>query len=1527
MLRRFFVNIFLSLDKLKLLPMYFLCYCQNAKDVLYGLSDNERQSVEKKINELKSYTPKDLKAKFKYFGAGIYLIETGNAKIIIQAEQNIIFVREIFFGSRIDTFDKRYYLELKSGNWIKKNPLPEKEYKQCYEKINSIKQTSKTPPPEDLTDWIKDFELKLDFNVFEFPDWVDYTLNDSVDSGLDVADIKSFGFLLSDIANNKLDTSQNFIINGDLEIYEYQDRGLAIFYKSYQLDNRRVIIIFGGANINKQKEYYKKLKNKISNANFGKGINFQNLNDISRHAGRAYPIWTIKNAENIDNLWFPIEKNSELDNLALLSEQIDLLNNIREQLPIYIYGQAGSGKSTILYYVFANLYYLSLLNPVLQERMIFLSENQELLKRTKQIVRSMLLNNPHWNLNADDVKNLDKYFKTFRDFIIDLIPQKYKENFPEDKYLNFPLFKKLYFADHSLYRVRKDISPEEAWFTITTFIYGYDLEKIYLSDDYDNINKKFRKHIPKERYIRVEKEILPFYEKLINKDGYWDRLKAIKFINETLGFSPDYLAIICDESQDFSRAEIMFILRQLELSKYDLSDLDSLPLLFAGDQNQTVNPTGYRDDDIRAIIHNELNTIKFSGELHAFESRYNYRSIKQIVYLADIIQYYRNKVLSLKIERPQIPKRQDDITSNILFSYKFLQDKPSLKEDIKKRVKYKMFIIPADIFEKQEYLRKNSLLKELADTNDLIRTAVEAKGIDYKQVVIYGFGEYFIENFSDSLEFESSDENLAFIYKYFFNKLYVAITRAQNELIIIDSDRAWHNFWKKLINQDITDERWSFLNDEKGNLIIKDLDSSISLVKESKKENALEAAEKEMEMGQMEANPDRLKIAANLFYTYGETYKADYCYALSQEYLGNFQEAIKYYKKIGQLDKVSAILFSLQEFEKLASVDISLITDKKIHETRVILAKAIVQNDFYLTEIRQLRNNVQPLISILRSIQWTQDIIQLLLNSTKNKQDNWYKKIALEILWQISKEIKQPVEVVKEIASMAVDVEHLITIKILELYDLTNLLLYYKAKLKQAQENEDEPKIIFWNFRILLDFDKKREYLDQINRILSQSYDLVNKNDFILLAAQLTYLLTAFSRDNSEKLLELIQTIENTDQADSIYKSALDVAIYFNPHKLITTFIIERWAKQTYKQTREIDSINEFYKQVANKLQLDYQEFTESELEKLEPVISVPIEYPWHIRNLKIQNFRQFNMLEIQDIGQFNLIVGDNNAGKTSLLEALLINPDMKKTVQYLNYAFYRRNGLDFDMQNSGLQDFFLTNSRQILLTAREKRLIWNIEISRSGEQFFFNGEKINISELQTTTDIVPFIPFGRENLRRIARFYEQQIFVHTRKRREFQDMMKVFIPDIELISADSDGNIMIETKNSDQAIPLSYFGEGSYKMFHILIYLYYFKGQRIMIDEVDSGIYYAHFKEFWKTLIKLADKTNTQIFATTHNRECIEIFSQVLKDEEFTHYRERSRVITLYKFSENKFKAYTHNYEQFSFLIDNDYEIRGELL
>jgi AAA15 family ATPase/GTPase len=145
-----------------------------------------------------------------------------------------------------------------------------------------------------------------------------------------------------------------------------------------------------------------------------------------------------------------------------------------------------------------------------------------------------------------------------------------------------------------------------------------------------------------------------------------------------------------------------------------------------------------------------------------------------------------------------------------------------------------------------------------------------------------------------------------------------------------------------------------------------------------------------------------------------------------------------------------------------------------------------------------------------------------------------------------------------------------------------------------------------------------------------------------------------------------------------------------------------------------------------------------------------------------------------------------------------------------------------------------------------------------------------------------------------LIRFYSENIQKSKDSKLSFLSSLGVFINDIEDIEIvpseiKNVSFIYIRIKNIDELIPLSMFGEGANKLFRILLEMQMVKGERLMIDEVDTGIHYSRFKLFWKTVIKSAIDSDVQLFATTHNLECLKYFKEALEEENMIQYQKVS--------------------------------------
>jgi AAA15 family ATPase/GTPase len=189
-----------------------------------------------------------------------------------------------------------------------------------------------------------------------------------------------------------------------------------------------------------------------------------------------------------------------------------------------------------------------------------------------------------------------------------------------------------------------------------------------------------------------------------------------------------------------------------------------------------------------------------------------------------------------------------------------------------------------------------------------------------------------------------------------------------------------------------------------------------------------------------------------------------------------------------------------------------------------------------------------------------------------------------------------------------------------------------------------------------------------------------------------------------------------------------------------------------------------------------------------------------------------------------------------------------------------------------------------------------------------------------------PFIPFGKGYGKELAEIYESNIEDAKKEIGEtFINNMQNFIPNIDQILAKSKtGEIKIREKGLDIRVPLHQYGEGANKLFRILLQMSLNKGGRILIDEIDAGIHFSRFSKFWAIILKVAADNNIQLFATTHNLECVQFFKEVLEQDDFKKLASKARTITLFQTKDKQVQARTRNFEAFQEAIDEGYNIRG---
>lgn len=1420
------------------------------------------------------------------------------------------------------------YVDIRDGKWTEKKPFDPRDeisFIQSFENKNKTDGLL-TKIPDEYVLWQNDYKLKITYDIYETGFWVDYAVNNSPKDGLRIEDSKLFLNVLKYIINQN---QKGELVNTNLESnffhYKSEDFNIELLYIVTKIFDKEYFILFGGSHILDQPDYSRQINDQFETY-FSR--NFSTLQEISQICLKAYPSWTLKE----DEMWLKIQKNSEYGNLSLLPEQTGFLEDFK--FPKYINGQAGSGKSTILYYLFSNIYYYKCAEEITGD-IIFITENEKLLKHTINSIYDLVLNNPEFQLSAEDTDliNLKKHFYSFKDFLRSFLTDQ--ESFSEERYLDFSKFKILYETSVINNSIKRKFSAEIVWFTITTYIYGLDLTQKLTTENYNSkMPKEGKEIISLEDFVIIEREILkPFYDKLLSDEGYWNKQTLIKYLVDTNSINKRYEVIFCDESQDFSKVELEFIISLSLYSSYNLEDVSQFPIVFAGDALQTVNPTGFRSEVLTSMIYKSLTNplvgFKLNQKDLVFTPEYNYRSSPTIVSISNVIQNWRKSDLKEDVKEFQKPKRENKYSNQNLNIFVEL-DKFNSDPELQKKIEFKTIIVPVNSEEIDAFKEQFPILKEFKN----IISAIDAKGLDFSEVVIFGFGDLFISsNFG--------------IYekKYFYNKLYVAVTRTRDELIIIDSTNSKKLFWDLIINNFIETE-WN-----KRNLKLNHVDELLvannNSVIQSKLQIVEDDAKTQKEIGWLNRNIPLLKIASNHFLKIGNYQEYYFCLGLIEELNEDFDKAADYYlnkELIQNSEAKKRALFALWNGQKFERINSIVSIDKIELKVLSVLSTIFLDKSSIMDEedVDFLEDHLKVLFEIKKNTIWLDEFKELFIENIKlNIQSDLIYRIY-EILNQTFKELLTIGDRELIGTTLFLNGQYSYALNIYESLGARSIN-YYKCKAEIAKRRRKHEeyvlnlgKIIYEDFgENSLNFHQKGIVANDIiyyfleNEIESN----VASNDpyfyaFLLLAKlyvnDVKYLDEFLEYD---KVVENFKLLDRENELLSFYYFLLQESEFTH---LIYNRTIFDWAN-LYIKLYKVEDLNNEYKVLCKLKNIKFVEFIDVGLEESKK----------HITDIKVRNFKQFDELEISNIGLINLVVGDNNIGKTSSLEMFLITADQDEYYKRLLYSYIERSKLIpdkisttdkseyyFEIDKNFTSDFLsyenpVNPTFDILAGRRIYKLNVVLDETQSHQanytsiSFIKSRKRIETLPLNEILKL-PYYSYGKGYGKDLAIFYDKYIRTDRVVEDSFLANLKLFIPGVINVLITSDGGICIRCENDTIDKPLHSFGDGANKLFRILMLLTVHKGNVLLIDEIDSGIHFSRFKKFWEIITTIAFTDKTQLICTTHNLECINYFASALSQP----MQEVARVIQLIR--TNRLKATTYDYENFIFALEDSFELRG---
>lgn len=526
---------------------------------------------------------------------------------------------------------------------------------------------------------------------------------------------------------------------------------------------------------------------------------------VARLSSRSYPAYMVADRE----LWLQItsdEVDTPRANLSLSGEEMGLLLDLSNRankgtsLPVFVDGRAGSGKSTMLLYLFAD--YCHRLRRDDRHLPVFLTYNRALVDVARNSVLKILRQHHrfvHHELDDAFQRTVTQCFLPFQDFLFSLLTDEERERFrPEDR-IGFGTFKRE-FRKLRTPEARR-VTPEMCWHVIRTFIKGYDSCSLLEPSDYRKLARNDRS-VSTETFEHIYKHIwTSWYRELTEPDSSrWDDQDLIRHILNTREHIPQRTAVFCDEAQDFTRLELDFVMRLSLFANYSLTyGVNCLPFAFAGDPFQTLNPTGFRWKALGAAFHDmvirpldpeEILDLKVTRK----ELQFNYRSTQPIVGLTNIVQLWRCALFDHSDASPQ--ESWFDRTEHV--PLKFILDRDVTAEDLRDILAETVIVVPCDEDEEEAYIAADPVLSRIlgqATHPKNVFSALACKGLEFGRVILYKFGEACDARMWDLLSREPQRDESTLQYEYFLNKLYVGSTRATRELYVIDTDEGDKRLW------------------------------------------------------------------------------------------------------------------------------------------------------------------------------------------------------------------------------------------------------------------------------------------------------------------------------------------------------------------------------------------------------------------------------------------------------------------------------------------------------------------------------------------------------------------------------------------------------------------------------------------------------------------------------------------------------------------------------------------------------------
>jgi len=360
---------------------------------------------------------------------------------------------------------------------------------------------------------------------------------------------------------------------------------------------------------------------------------------------------------------------------------------------------------------------------------------------------------------------------------------------------------------------------------------------------------------------------------------------------------------------------------------------------------------------------------------------------------------------------------------------------------------------------------------------------------------------------------------------------------------------------------------------------------------------------------------------------------------------------------------------------------------------------------------------------------------------------------------------------------------------------------------------------------------------------------------------------------------------------------------------------------------------------------------------------------------LYIDSFRGIRDLYLEHLSPVNLIVGNNNCGKTSVLEAVeFLRFYNSGLINVLQVARQRDYQFAMEYSNSIYENVMCMFPQESQVRKIELSGIYNDEefsyrFYGENKKMFYDPAQGRRGRQNRTQNTIPgetevdgfeggiLVSFGKELIQTPVKFHRYvkmsdfsyteskslpvryvSAFAHLRgdiineivRNEEYKDicvmMLKLFdkgISDILTLPSDT-GSRMVSYIRHDRLgnMPLSTYGDGVKRALVLADEIARARGGILLIDEIETSIHKQYYDDIFRFVTKACQQYNVQLFITTHSLEAVD---GILKTQDYDKSpgEDRINVITLRKEADRTLSRSMSGAEVFKDREDFGFEVR----